>query len=737
MLIAGDGAPDFSGPDILGSGPFKLSDHANEVVCLLQFSHTCPVCKKAIPIFEKLWKKYQNHGVQFVGMDKYTVQASELTALGITFPCLKADDTMWKSYAGDAPSYPYFYVIARNLVIHYSNPTGVYTDPVYGDTFYNNEILDAIYYRDPIDLEMIMDVSDSMNYPQSGGDSKLVMMKRSTKMILDFLNLNGQADDKSGLVWFTDNASEYDSGNQKLLPVKPNINTLKDAVELQGTGICTAMGAGLQKAFDTLKNEGKNKRVAILLTDGIQNIEPKLTKVGTHYEIIDSGGWICGNHSSTSAVAGKDISDYETTVNTIGVGISATYSPLLQDLANEMGGIYLGTNDPATDLDLIYFVDLCNCMAGGSPAIVHHHAGIFNPEKCQVIERFYLNRSVQKFTVILSWEKILVGSLAFWLRAPDGTLLDLYRDMKLFDAYCMATVYLPAEPEEGNLLSVGEWQMIIHGETNGSASYHSIVIADDREVHFKVKIPNRTYEIGDIVPIQIQIKNMDEIVVHPSEILLEKSTLRVPVTELLARYNASFYQLIEKTGLKGKNINPDPVLLKLNQLSRNSHFKEQLLPVRTKTSLREGTLECHFTENKIIVPVHIKEPGLNTFRIEVLFESKQNGPISRVTMASIQAGTGRADSHQTIVHMMSLTRKRTKGAIISVTPRNTGGYLLGPGMADEFGINFGEKHVTCTVDDLLNGTYQVEFEVPSVMPEKGQPVILTLQGKKIWGGLLN
>ena len=94
------------------------------------------------------------------------------------------------------------------MVIHYSNSRGVYTDPVYGETFYNNKILDAIYYRDPIDLEMIMDVSDSMNYPQSGGDSKLVMMKRSTKMILDFLNENGQSDDRTGLVWFTDNAIE-------------------------------------------------------------------------------------------------------------------------------------------------------------------------------------------------------------------------------------------------------------------------------------------------------------------------------------------------------------------------------------------------------------------------------------------------------------------------------------------------------------------------------------------------
>ena len=107
--------------------------------------------------------------------------------------------------------------------------------------------------------------------------------------------------------------------------------------------------------------------------------------------------------------------------------------------------------------------------------------------------------------------------------------------MKLYDSYCMSTVSLPDEQKEGNLSYVGGWQMIIRGETNGSASYHSIVIVEDRKVHFNVKISNKTYEISNIVPIQIQIKDADEIIVHSSEILLEKSKLMIPVTELLAQ----------------------------------------------------------------------------------------------------------------------------------------------------------------------------------------------------------
>ena len=53
-----------------------------------------------------------------------------------------------------------------------------------------------------------------------------------------------------------------------------------------------------------------------------------------------------------------------------------------------MGGICLGTNDPATDLDLIFFVDLCNCMAGSSQAIVHHHAGILTRKNVRLLNDF-------------------------------------------------------------------------------------------------------------------------------------------------------------------------------------------------------------------------------------------------------------------------------------------------------------------------------------------------------------
>ncbi|GAI00245.1 unnamed protein product, partial [marine sediment metagenome] len=102
-------------------------------------------------------------------------------------------------------------------------------------------------------------------------DTKFIMMKQASTMITDFLKENGQINDRMGLIWFTDDVSEYQSSNdEKLLPIPANWAELRAQINTHGTGICTAMGSGLQTAFDTLSTSTQ-KRFVILCTDGIQN----------------------------------------------------------------------------------------------------------------------------------------------------------------------------------------------------------------------------------------------------------------------------------------------------------------------------------------------------------------------------------------------------------------------------------------------------------------------------------
>jgi cytochrome c biogenesis protein CcmG/thiol:disulfide interchange protein DsbE len=736
LLGAGNSAPDFSGTDIVGGGTFTLSDHLGKVICLAMSAYWCPHCTNELTRLQSLWAKYQGHGVQMVAVHvdpNQTAAQTWLAGMGITFPVVQdnASNTIFNSYATGTGGIPQLYIIDRNQIIH-SSHLGEETESVI-----EGHILDAIYTREPVDIEMVMDVSDSMNSAPTSGDSKLIMMKQASQMVVDFLRDHGQTSDRMGLVWFTDDVSEYtNSIGQKLLPILSNWSDLKNQIDAQGTGICTAMGAGLQKAFDTLSSSTQ-KRFTILLTDGMQNIEPKLTQVSSHYEIIDSGGWLCGGHSSIPPHPGVDITSYNTTIHTIGVGITATYASLLQDIANATNGFYLGTNDPAFDLDLIYFVHLCNCLAGGSPSIVYHNSGTYYLQECRTIEKFLINRSVRKITVILSWEKALAGALTFWLRTPDGLILDLHQEMKLYGSYCMATVYLPKEQNGTLLQHIGEWEMIISGVTSElAASYHTLIIAEDNESHLELSYPRKVYEVGDILPLHIYIEEAGAIVVQPNELIIEKAILPVPISELLAKYKITPYAQLKQIKATRKTFELDPLEIKLEVLASSPQFQKLLQPVRKKFSLKEGTLNCEITENDIIIPISLTAPGLNTFRVISYFETKKNGPIQRVTMVSIHVEPGKVNPKRSIVKVIPILKDKRKGALVYVTPRNTAGHLLGPGHCNEFKIYFGKTKVEYRIDDQLDGTYRLEILPKRKLPRKGQAVKIMFRDKPFWTGII-
>lgn len=592
--------------------------------------------------------------------------------------------------------------------------------------------------RDPIDIEMVMDVSNSMNSPSPSdpnGDTKLTMMKQATTMIIDFLNDHSQANDRMGLIWFTDDASEYqNTSGQKLLPIQANWADLRAEINAHGTGTCTAMGAGLQKAFDTLPSSTQ-KRFTVLCTDGMQNIEPKVAKVGNHYEIIDSDGWLCGGHSSIPPHPGVNITSYNTSIHTIGIGITATYASLLQEIANETNGFYRGTNDPENDLDLIYFLDLCSCLSGGSPGIIHHSVSSLSPRECEAVESFFLNRSISKITVMLSWKKSQGSNLTFWLYSPDGSLVDLHQEMKLFENHCLATIDLPKKQNGNELTHVGQWHIIIRGETHQfPADYHLFVIGDDPQVKYQLDFPRKLYEVGDLLPIKITLTESKKPILKPKEIIMETAHLSVPLADLLAKYEKTSYELRQITNVRACEYQRDPLALKIEAMASDPQFSERLKPLRDRLSLRKGDLECKIWERDIIIPVVLKKSGLHSFKVKVQCETPENGPIYRTDMISVNVGPGKVDPKLTRVTFVEVSTDKKKGVLVDVTPRTEKGQLLGPGLGYEIKAIVGKKESEIEVEDQLDGTYRIILSQPK--KEKPIPVEITFRGKPLWKGSL-
>jgi thiol-disulfide isomerase/thioredoxin len=193
MLTPGAAAPDISGaninpkaPDITGS----LSALSGKVVVAIFFAWWCPHCGNELGFLQNLWKKYQEQEVGFIAVHTETDDAharqygyanarsaaiAKLTALGIQFPAVQDDtaNALFSHYDGPGYGFPQLYILDKDHIIH------SVVDGEEPESATDNRILDAHSSRDPVDIAIVMDVSDSMNSPASAGVSKLAVMKQA------------------------------------------------------------------------------------------------------------------------------------------------------------------------------------------------------------------------------------------------------------------------------------------------------------------------------------------------------------------------------------------------------------------------------------------------------------------------------------------------------------------------------------------------------------------------------
>ena len=84
----GKPAPQFSMP-LLGGGEFRMEDRRGSPVIINFWASWCPPCRQESPGFERVWQRYQEQGIQLVGVD---IQDTEEDALayvrefGLSFP---------------------------------------------------------------------------------------------------------------------------------------------------------------------------------------------------------------------------------------------------------------------------------------------------------------------------------------------------------------------------------------------------------------------------------------------------------------------------------------------------------------------------------------------------------------------------------------------------------------------------------------------------------------------------
>jgi peroxiredoxin len=92
-LAAGKTAPDFQLTTLDGK-PFQLREAlARGPVVLAFFKVSCPTCQYAFPLYERLFKAYQNRNVTLIGVSQNDAKdtAAFTKEFGVTFPILLED----------------------------------------------------------------------------------------------------------------------------------------------------------------------------------------------------------------------------------------------------------------------------------------------------------------------------------------------------------------------------------------------------------------------------------------------------------------------------------------------------------------------------------------------------------------------------------------------------------------------------------------------------------------------
>ncbi len=121
--IIGASRPDFSLTDVNGQ-VHNISEWDGKVIAINFWATWCPPCIKEIPEFVELQHKYEEQGLQFIGIALQ--RAEEVTDFiaeqGMNYPVLVGEMeviNISESYGNDIGALPYTVIVDRKGNIHY------------------------------------------------------------------------------------------------------------------------------------------------------------------------------------------------------------------------------------------------------------------------------------------------------------------------------------------------------------------------------------------------------------------------------------------------------------------------------------------------------------------------------------------------------------------------------------------------------------------------------------------
>jgi hypothetical protein len=429
----------------------------------------------------------------------------------------------------------------------------------------------AFSYRmqKPMDAVLVLDCSGSMRTSvavNGGVRPKIDYLKDSVEAVAAIWHEHATNGDRLDLVYFHSTAAprgNLDPVNQSFLTIydRSNRDAIIADIRSQNASGCTAMGAGLAIALEMIHWNDSNwrrKRSIILFTDGMQNRNPLVRLRGSgsfsienyaSQDLTGSGGLpsrFCGDSGSQSDFVGvlpktidaaSPIPDLR--ISTIGVGDGGEWGNLLREIAIAGGGVSHEESEIWPNLPEAMLVELIDSIRGNSLQIVRTAEGTV-PEHAPFIgERFRLNGSVKKLTILVCWPG--TEPLSFHL-ALNGREVGIRGFSVVTGAtYRIASVNFPLFSQDEAIFgktaklshgilegkskpfgfaeahslfqpisAEGVWEVFIepaYGQQSSSIPYFLTVLAEDKTFEYDIDWPRHPVYIGDPAPFGVTLRS--------------------------------------------------------------------------------------------------------------------------------------------------------------------------------------------------------------------------------------
>lgn len=601
---------------------------------------------------------------------------------------------------------PYFYAVQA-----------VGADDVCVSQFSTCQTATATAPLQPANIFMVLDESGSMaGSTEAAGEQKIDALEDAAAMVVDLVKDYAADGFRLGAVSFS--AAVTGTENLKDLSVPVEETALDGFITDLDPTATTAIGQGINGALSAFP-VSPNRKVLLLMSDGIQNVAPML-----ELQAPPPG----------AAVGGTDLPD-DVRFYTVALG-SSIQEDLFDDLANQGGipGFYYSGGTAEIQANFAFWIaDVLGLGAGGGFApdgLTPDGLTASAAAEPAGSSTFVVNATVRRVTFLVTWPA-KGRDLRFHLDTPAGRIDPPAGSFHPNEGYASYTVKLPLQGH-GSQDHVGDWVLVVEENeipipaiaapsATASPAFQAYALYDDPALDLSFTAGGPDPGAGEDIPVEARVVE--------NGAPLSGQTVFVAVAgpgeglgEILASTQVTPEQLASAPASAG-----DP-------LASDAEKKMAVL--------RAEHPELFQTLPPGVIPLTEASPGIYRGTIP----AARTGPAGTYVLAFTLDGKGIVNDRfrrsqlfsrylrlkptpsETLVSQAA--REEDSQLIrILVTPRDRSRKRLGPGWGDHLKAVADVGTFVGTPQDLLDGSYALTLDAPAASDPKvrievrGEPVV--------------